>query len=89
MSFQCIVVTPEQEVLDQKVRQVILPAYDGQIGILTDRAPMLARLGKGTLRVDPEQGATRTFTIEGGVAQMKNNKLTILTQKAAAIGATA
>lgn len=82
MSFQCVVVTPEQEVLDQSVKQVILPAYDGQIGILTDRAPMLARLGKGSLRIDPASGASQTFAIEGGVAQMKGNKLTILTHKA-------
>jgi F-type H+-transporting ATPase subunit epsilon len=82
MSFQCVVVTPEQELLDQTVKQVILPAEDGLIGILTDRAPMLARLGKGPLRIDPDQGATLNFRVEGGVAQMKNNKLTILTQKA-------
>jgi F-type H+-transporting ATPase subunit epsilon len=82
MSFQCVVVTPEGELLDQKVSQVILPAYDGLIGILTDRAPMLARLGKGPLRVDPEQGTPQTYHIEGGVAQMKSNHLTILTQKA-------
>jgi F-type H+-transporting ATPase subunit epsilon len=89
MSFQCIVVTPEQEVLDAKVTQVILPADDGLIGILTNRAPMLARIGKGPLRVDPESGASQTYSIEGGVAQMKDNKLTILTQKAVAQNASA
>jgi F-type H+-transporting ATPase subunit epsilon len=82
MSFQCTVVTPEQEVLDQSVKQVILPAFDGLIGILTDRAPMLARLGKGPLRIDPAQGPSVSYLIDGGVAQMKDNKLTILTQKA-------
>jgi F-type H+-transporting ATPase subunit epsilon len=84
MSFQCVVVTPEQELLDQTVKQVILPAEDGLIGILTDRAPMLARLGKGPLRVDPDQGPTQMFHVEGGVAQMKGNKLTILARKATA-----
>ena len=84
MAFNCVVVTPEQEVLDQSVTQVILPTYDGLIGILTDRAPMLARLGKGTLRVDPATGPSQSFVIEGGVAQMKGNKLTVLTQKAVA-----
>jgi F-type H+-transporting ATPase subunit epsilon len=82
MSFQCVVVTPEQELLDLKVKQVILPADDGLIGILADRAPMLARLGKGPLRIDPDQGPTQMYNIEGGVAQMKSNQLTILTQKA-------
>jgi F-type H+-transporting ATPase subunit epsilon len=82
MSFKCVVVTPEQDVLDLAATQVILPADDGLIGILTNRAPMLARIGKGPLRVDPDKGPTQTFHIQGGVAQMKENKLTILTQKA-------
>jgi F-type H+-transporting ATPase subunit epsilon len=82
MSFQCVLVTPEQQVLDLSAKQAILPAQDGLIGILTQRAAMLARLGKGSLRIDPEQGASRRFNVEGGVAQMKDNRLTILTQKA-------
>ena len=88
MSFQCTVVTPEQELVDQKAKQVILPLYDGLMGILTNHAPLLARLGKGKLRIDPEQGGSQTFNIEGGVVQMKDNKLTVLTQKASAESAT-
>ena len=81
MAFQCVIVTPEQQVLDESVSQVILPAEDGLIGILTDRAPLLARIGLGELRVDLV-GQTRRFLIEGGVAQMKDNKLTIVTNAA-------
>ena len=50
MAFQCIIVTPEQQVLDESVTQAIIPAHDGLLGILTDRAPLLAKLaaeGKG------------------------------------------
>jgi len=82
MSFQCTLVTPDQALLDQPVYQVILPAYDGLLGILTNRAPMLARLSKGKLRIDVTAGSSQTFQIEGGVAQMLENKLTILTTKA-------
>ena len=39
MAFQCTIVTPEHQVLDESVRQAIVPAHDGLIGILTDRAP--------------------------------------------------
>jgi len=85
MSFQCVVVTPEQELLDQSVKQVILPLYDGLMGILTDHAPLLGKLGKGPLRIDLAQGPTQKFNIEGGVVQMKDNKLTILTHKAVAV----
>jgi len=82
MSFQCTVVTPEQQSFDQTVTQAILPAHDGQIGILTDRAPLLVKLGQGPLRLDLASGGRQLFYIEGGVAQMKDNRLTILTNEA-------
>jgi F-type H+-transporting ATPase subunit epsilon len=82
MSFKCVVVTPEMQILDETVTQVILPAHDGLIGIETNRAPLLVKLGVGPLRVDLVGGKTSQFLVEGGVAQMKDNQLTILTQKA-------
>ena len=82
MSFRCVIVTPEQQVLDESLTQAVLPAHDGLIGILTDRAPLLAKLGQGPLRVDLAGGQTRSFYVEGGIAQMKDNQLTILTNEA-------
>jgi F-type H+-transporting ATPase subunit epsilon len=82
MAFSCVVVTPEQQILDESLTQAIIPAVDGLLGILTNRAPLLAKLGKGPLRLDLASGQKRLFRIEGGVAQMKDNKLTILTTTA-------
>jgi F-type H+-transporting ATPase subunit epsilon len=82
MAFNCVIVTPEQQVLDQQVSQVIFPAYDGQVGILTDRAPLLAKLGIGALRLTAVNNQERVFFVEGGIAQMRDNKLTILTNEA-------
>jgi len=82
MSFKCDLVTPEQQVLSETVTQVILPAHDGLLGVLTDRAPLLVKLGLGPLRIDLPNNQKRFFYIEGGVAQVKDNMLTILTQQA-------
>jgi len=82
MAFRCTIVTPEEQVLDESLTQAILPAHDGLLGILTDRAPLLAKLGQGPLRVDLAAGGSRHFYIEGGIAQMKDNNLTILTNEA-------
>ena len=83
MAFKCVVVTPEQQVLDETVSQVILPAHDGQIGILTDRAPLLVKLGVGEMNITPEKGGRReVYLVDGGVAQMKDNQLTVLTDRA-------
>jgi F-type H+-transporting ATPase subunit epsilon len=82
MAFQCIVVTPEQQVLDESITQAIVPAHDGKVGVLTNRAPLLMKLGLGEMRIDLANGQHRTFYVEEGVAQMRDNKLTILTQEA-------
>ena len=83
MSFQCTLVTPEQQVLDEQVAQAIIPGHDGLFGILTGRAPLLVKLAPGTLRVDLPGGGRRFFYVDGGVAQMKDNRLTILSKEAA------
>jgi F-type H+-transporting ATPase subunit epsilon len=84
MAFQCVVVTPEEQALEETASQVILPAWDGEIGILTSRAPLLVKLGVGVLRVDLASGPSRKFVIDGGIAQMKDDRLTILTNQALA-----
>src|SRR5688572_13220583 len=82
MSFQCTVVTPEQQAFEGALTQAILPAHDGLLGILTDRAPILVKIGTGPLRLDLSGGSKQFFFVDGGVAQMKDNKLTILTGEA-------
>ena len=52
---------------------------DGQVGILTGRAPLLIQLGVGPLRVDLAGGGRKIFLVDGGVAQMRDDKLTVLT----------
>lgn len=81
-AFHLSVVTPEREVLALEAKFVALPAYDGEMGILAHRAPLLAKLGAGLLRVDEAAGGKRRLFIAGGFVQMVDDKLTILTQEA-------
>ena len=79
--FTCSVITPEARVFDGPADFGTIPAHDGEIGILRDRAPLLARLGAGRLvvrRGDEE----RTWFIDGGFAQVLDNKVIVLTSKA-------
>jgi F-type H+-transporting ATPase subunit epsilon len=80
-TFQLSVVTPEQAVLEAEVKFVALPAHDGEIGIMRNRAPLLVRLAPGTLRADTDTGP-RTLFIDGGFAEMAGNRLTVLTEEA-------
>jgi F-type H+-transporting ATPase subunit epsilon len=81
-NFSCSVVTPEREVHEtKKATFVAFPAWDGEVGILSNRAPLLCQLGKGVLRI--EQGKeTLNFEIDRGFAQMVDNRLTLLTERA-------
>ncbi|MGC4030464.1 MAG: F0F1 ATP synthase subunit epsilon [Tepidisphaeraceae bacterium] len=82
MAFRCVVLTPETQVLEATANQVVIPAHDGLMGILTGRAPLLVKLGKGPLTVDGTDGKQQVYQIEGGVAQMKDDVLTVMTTKA-------
>jgi F-type H+-transporting ATPase subunit epsilon len=85
--FKTTLITPECIVLDAHVVAAQIPAYDGLVGILVNRAPLLAKLGTGILRLDlagPTGGVgdTERFLVSGGYAQMKGDDLTILTNEA-------
>lgn len=77
-TFHCAVVTPERAVLECEARSVTLPAWDGEIGILRNRAPLLCKLGIGSLRVETPN-ERHIFFVDGGFAEMAENRLTILT----------
>lgn len=80
-TFRCAVVTPERAVLDCQASFVALPAWDGEVGILRNRAPLVCRLGIGTLRVESPEG-DQLLLVDGGFAEMAENKLTVLTSSA-------
>lgn len=82
-TLHCSVITPEERVLDTDATSVVLPAHDGQIGIMKDRAPLLCELGIGVLHVEGGYTGAKEYYIDGGFAQVLNNEVTILTEKAA------
>lgn len=86
-TFQCSLITPAAEVLKEQVVYASIPAWDGLFGVLANRAPIVAKLGLGELRLDfPDSGAakggSRSFLVEDGFVQMVNNSLKILATRA-------
>ncbi|MEX2544807.1 MAG: ATP synthase F1 subunit epsilon [Phycisphaeraceae bacterium] len=81
-NFVCTVITPEEQLLEQEVRHVSIPAWDGQIGLLRDRAPLLARLGYGVMDLELASGQRQRYFVGGGFAQMRGNELAVLTDEA-------
>jgi F-type H+-transporting ATPase subunit epsilon len=80
-TFHCSVITPERAVLECEARFVAFPAHDGEVGVLPNRAPLVCKMGIGSLRVQTGE-TTHVLFVDGGFAQMLNNRLTILTEQA-------
>jgi F-type H+-transporting ATPase subunit epsilon len=81
--IECVVVTPERTLFDERVDFVALPLYDGELGVLPGRSPLIGRLGFGELRTKTGESVKRYF-VDGGFVQVRDNVVTILTNRAIA-----
>jgi|TARA_B110000003_G_scaffold107606_1_gene110086 F-type H+-transporting ATPase subunit epsilon len=77
MSLNVRVITPDKVVWDASVEEIVLPSSTGQIGILTDHAPLLTALDIGVMKLKSETGWT-TLVLMEGFAEVEENKVTIL-----------
>jgi F-type H+-transporting ATPase subunit epsilon len=75
------VITPERRVLQVVADSVVLPAHDGELGVLNMRAPLMCELGIGQMRYRAG-GQTERMFIDGGFAQVFHNRVTVLTNRA-------
>lgn len=80
--LQLILVTPETTLLDEPVSALRFPLYDGQIGVLPGRSPMIGRLGFGALHFTRADGSHAEYFIDGGFVQVKEGEVSILTNRA-------
>lgn len=76
----CIVVTPERTELDVQCDSVKLPMYDGELGVLPGRAPMVGRLGYGLMTLNSGAGQERWF-VDGGFVQVTRDGVYVLTNR--------
>lgn len=80
-TLHCIVVTPEETVLESDATFVALPLFDGEIGIALNHSPMIGRLGFGEMRIT-EGGKTIHYYVDGGFVQVAGNQVSVLTNRA-------
>lgn len=79
--LQCIVVTPERTVYDQRAEFVAVQLFDGEIGIAPDHTPLIGRLGYGELRIRHENRVD-SFYVEGGFVEVLDDVVSVLTRRA-------
>ncbi len=81
--------TPTAALVDDAVTYASVPAWDGLMGFLPGRAPVLAKLGVGELKLnfadtDKGPGGNRSFVLAGGLVRMDADRMTILAEQAVA-----
>jgi len=76
------VISRERVLFEGSAESVVVPAVNGQLGILPRHAPLMAALGKGVLKI--RSGDRKTYyAVFGGFVQVKDNRLIMLVDKAA------
>ena len=81
MPLRCVVVTPERTQLDREAEYVSLPMFDGELGVMQGRAPMIGPLGYGTMKLQTAAGPEKYY-IDGGFAHVEGDVVNVLTGKA-------
>jgi len=79
------VISPERVLFEGTAQAAVVPAFDGEVGILPQHAPLMTLLGRGVLRLDTD-GGPRRFRVGGGFLQVVDDQVRVVTEEAEAIG---
>lgn len=74
-------VTPEKVAWSAPADFVVLPAFDGEMGVLPGHAPFLVQLMPGEVRVT-DKGEVKRFAVSGGFAEVKDDKIELFAETA-------
>ncbi len=77
--FKIEIVNPEKSfLLKEDVTEVVVPAFEGEMGILKDHIPIISFLKPGIITIYAKSGEEK-FYVEDGIVEFKNNNLSVLT----------
>ena len=77
--FKIEIVNPEKSFFSKEdVTEVIVPAFEGEMGILKDHISIISFLKPGIITIQSKSGK-ENFFVEDGIIEFKNNNLSVLT----------
>ena len=77
--FKIEIVNPDKSFLSKEdVTEVIVPAFEGEMGILKDHISIISFLKPGIITIQAKSGEERYY-VEDGIIEFKNNNLSVLT----------
>ncbi|WP_207539189.1 F0F1 ATP synthase subunit epsilon [Sabulicella rubraurantiaca] len=81
-NFQLELVSPEKLLLSREVEMAIIPAAEGEMGVLAGHAPMIVALRGGIIRVRENGQETERLFVAGGFAEITPTRVTVLADEA-------
>jgi F-type H+-transporting ATPase subunit epsilon len=77
--FKIEIVNPEKSFLSKEdVTEVVVPAFEGEMGILKDHISIISFLKPGIIKIFSKSGV-ENYYVEDGIVEFKNNNLSVLT----------
>ena len=80
-NFIVEIISPDQSILKSDAKEVIIPSYEGQMGILKDHISLITFLRPGLIMIK-QNNEEKKFFVEDGTVEFSNNNLLILTSTA-------
>ena len=77
--FKIEIVNPDKSFLSKEdVTEVVVPAFEGEMGILKDHISIISFLKPGIITIQAKSGVEKYY-VEDGIVEFKNNNLSVLT----------
>ena len=78
--FSIEIISPDRSILKMETSEVVIPSFEGEMGILKDHIPLITFLRPGLINI--KTNADQKFFVEEGTVEFSNNNLLILTSTA-------
>jgi ATP synthase F1 epsilon subunit len=78
--FTVEIISPDKSILNLEANEVIIPSYEGQMGILKNHIPLITFLRPGIILIKAQE--EKKYYVEEGTVEFSNNNLLILTSTA-------
>jgi F-type H+-transporting ATPase subunit epsilon len=85
-TFQLELVSPEKLLLSRAVEMAVLPAAEGEMGVLPGHSPMIVALRGGVIAVTENGQVTDRLFVAGGFAEVTPERCTVLADEATPVG---
>lgn len=72
-------ISPDKQLISEDVLRVVASSETGEIGILPNHADLVAKLGSAPLRYWDSRGTENVVAVLGGVIEVKDNRITVIT----------